>query len=270
MSAANLMKEPHASFSEPFLNFLNTGLNNPIKTYCENNISKFHDSNYIWCRICDKIFCTQCSMNHLLNNQINHKVEQKIFLTKEHFDIEFKTDFDMANKLRDKIIDFFNNKNSDLSYDKINSLKEVLNKFQMLANELFNNIIPKFIKKYNESISTLLKSLKEVKTFSLNKDNVKIRCQEIITKYKRIEQDYTNNEKFEPKMMKPYYDELASSLRDVLNLDELIENNISNSNNNNANNPDINKEYNNINSNLAQAINIINSFKKDLICHINN
>jgi hypothetical protein len=264
------MKEPQASFSEPFLNFLNTGLNKPIKTYCENNNSKFHDSNYIWCRICDKIFCTQCSMNHLLNNQINHKVEQKIFLTKEHFDIEFKTDFDMANKLRDKIIDFFNNKNSDLSYDKINSLKEVLNKFQMLANELFNNIIPKFIKKYNESISNLLKSLKEVKTFSLNKDNVKIRCQEIITKYKRIEQDYTNNEKFEPKMMKPYYDELASSLRDVLNLDELIENNINNNNNNNANNPDINKEYNNINSNLAQAINIINSFKKDLICHINN
>ena len=270
MSAATLMKEPQASFSEPFLNFLNTGLNKPIKTYCENNNSKFHDSNYIWCRICDKIFCTQCSMNHLLNNQIDHKVEQKIFLTKEHFDIELKTDFDMANKLRDKIIDFFNNKNSDLSYDKINSLKEALNKFQMIANELFNKIIPKFIKKYNESITNLLKSLKEVKTFSLNKDNVKIRCQEIITKYQRIEQDYTQNEKFEPKMMKPYYDELASSLRDVLNLDELIENNINNNNNNNENNPDINKEYNNINSNLTQAINIINSFKKDLICHINN
>ena len=264
------MKEPQASFSEPFLNFLNTGLNKPIKTYCENNNSKFHDSNYIWCRICDKIFCTQCSMNHLLNNQIDHKVEQKIFLTKEHFDIELKTDFDMANKLRDKIIDFFSNKNSDLSYDKINSLKESLNKFQMIANELFNKIIPKFIKKYNESITNLLKSLKEVKTFSLNKDNVKIRCQEIITKYQRIEQDYTQNEKFEPKMMKPYYDELASSLRDVLNLDELIENNINNNNNNNDNNPDINKEYNNINSNLTQAINIINSFKKDLICHINN
>ena len=150
------------------------------------------------------------------------------------------------------------------------ALKEALNRFQSIANELFNNIIPKFVKKYNDSITNLLKSLKEVKTFSLNKDNVKIRCQEIITKYKRIEQDYTNNEKFEPKMMKPYYDELASSLRDVLNLDELIENNINNNNNNNDNNPDINKEYNNINSNLSQAINIINSFKKDLICHINN
>ena len=265
------MKESQVSFSEPFLNFLNTGLNKQTKTYCENINSKFHDSNYIWCRVCDKIFCTQCSMNHLLNNQINHKVDQKIFLTKEHFDIELKTDFDMANKLRDKIIDFLNNQNSELSYDKINSLKEALNKFQSIANELFNNIIPKFVKKYNESITKLLKSLKEVKTFSLNKDNVKIRCQEIITKYKKMEQDYTKNEKFEPKMMKPYYEELLSNLRDVTNLNELIDNNVSNNNNNNnANNPDINKEYNNVNSNLTQAINIINSFRKDLICHINN
>ena len=269
MSSATLMKESQVSFSEPFLNFLNTGLSKPNKTYCENKNSKFHDSNYIWCRVCDKIFCTQCSMNHLLNNQINHKVEQKIFLTKEHFDIELKTDFDMVNKLRDKIIDFFNNKNSDISCDKINSLKETLNRFQSIANELFNNIIPKFVKKYNDSITNLLKSLKEVKTFSLNKDNVKIRCQEIITKYKKMEQDYTKNEKFEPKMMKPYYEELVSTLRDATNLNELIDNNINN-NNINAYNPDVNKEYNSINSNLTQAINIINSFRKDLICHINN
>ena len=208
-------------------------------------------------------------MNHLFNNQINHKVEQKIFLTKEHFDIELKTDLDMVNKLRDKIIDFFNNKNSELSCDKINSLKEALNRFQSIANELFNNIIPKFVKKYNDSITNLLKSLKEVKTFSLNKDNVKIRCQEIINKYKKMEQDYTKNENFQPKMMKHYYEELVSTLRDATNLNELIDNNVNN-NNNNANNPDVNKEYNSINSNLTQAINIINSFRKDLICHINN
>ena len=269
MSSATLMKESQVSFSEPFLNFLNTGLSKPTKTYCENKNSKFHDSNYIWCRVCDKIFCTQCSMNHLLNNQINHKVEQKIFLTKEHFDIELKTDLDMVNKLRDKIIDFFNNKNSELSCDKFNSLKEALNRFQSIANELFNNIIPKFVKKYNDSITNLLKSLKEVKTFSLNKDNVKIRCQEIINKYKKMEQDYTKNENFQPKMMKPYYEELVSTLRDATNLNELIDNNVNN-NNNNANNPDVNKEYNSINSNLTQAINIINSFRKDLICHINN
>ena len=134
MSSATLMKESQVSFSEPFLNFLNTGLSKPTKTYCENKNSKFHDSNYIWCRVCDKIFCTQCSMNHLLNNQINHKVEQKIFLTKEHFDIELKTDLDMVNKLRDKIIDFFNNKNSELSCDKINSFLRII-KIKMKSRE---------------------------------------------------------------------------------------------------------------------------------------
>lgn len=267
MSTGSLNQDSQFSFSEPFLNYLNTGINNAPKTYCEDNTSKYHDSRYVWCRLCDKIFCDQCSMNHLINNQINHCPSENVFLRKEHLDIEFNRDFEKANLLRKKIIYLFRSDGSEISPDKINSLKEILNNFQSLANDLFNNIIPKFIKKYNESIENLKSSMKEVKTYSLNKDNVKIRSQEIYRRFEKIGEDYTKNQKFQPKMFKPYYEELMNSFRDFQSLNELIDKNC---NNNNADNPDINKEYNNINSNLTQAINIINSFKKDLICHINN
>jgi len=122
MSSATLMKESQVSFSEPFLNFLNTGLSKPTKTYCENKNSKFHDSNYIWCRVCDKIFCTQCSMNHLIANQITHNPSDRIFLRKEHFDVEFNRDFEKLQELKNKINNFFAKKNSELTINKITLL----------------------------------------------------------------------------------------------------------------------------------------------------
>ena len=159
-------------FSESFLSYLNTESNIKSKTFCQENTNKYHDSSYIWCKVCDKIFCTQCSMNHLINNQINHCPTEKVFLRKEHFDVEFSRDFDKLKELKNKIGIYFSKKNSELTQNKINSLKDALDKFRALSNELFTNIIPKFIKKYNESIENLVKSLKDVKVISLNQKQV--------------------------------------------------------------------------------------------------
>jgi len=253
-------------FSESFLNYLNTGTNSSKSTYCEEKNNKYHDSSYIWCRVCDKIFCTQCSMNHLINNQINHCPTEKIFLRKEHFDVEYSRDYEKLKELKNRIFIFFSKKNSENYLSKINTLKEALDKFRNLSNVLFTNIIPKFIKKYEESIENLVKSLKDVKIISLNQKQVMIQCQSIDNKFNKIGKDYTNNEKFQPKLLKPYYEELISTYRDMQNLNELLNNN---SNMNNSNFVDTGKEYEKINSNLTKAINIINSFMKDMNCHIN-
>ena len=267
MSKTSVSKESHKSLSESFLNYLNTGINEPFKTYCEGKNSKYHDSIYIWYRVCDKIFCTQCSFNHLLNNQINHNVNQNIFLRKEHLDVEFKVDYQKVDELKNKIIDFLNKKNS-VSIADINNLKETLKNFTSLANELVNNIIPKFVQKYNELINNLQKAVKEANSYKINQNNLNNRCKEIIIKLENIKKNYANNDKFEPKMIKSYYEDLNTSYREAQNLNELIEKNIENSNDSNCLN--CIKEYDSIRNNLNQAVNIINSFKKDLNCHLNN
>ena len=265
MSTATLINDSQNCFSESFLSYLSTGINKNEKTYCEDKGNKYHDSSYIWCRTCDKIFCTQCSMNHLINNQINHCPIEQVFLRKEHFDVEFTRDFEKLKELRDKIISFFNKKKSECSLNKINSLKEALDKIKTLSNELMTDIITKFIQKYNESINNLLKSLKDVKVCTLNEDKMKIRFQELFNKFKKIEKDYTKNEKFEPKMLKPYYEDLINSYREIHGLNELLDNNTTNNNNsNNKDNKDANKEYEHINSNLQTTINILNTFKLSL------
>ena len=266
MNAASTMNNNQTLFSESFLNYLNIG-NINRQTYCEEKSNKYHDSSYIWCRICDKIFCTQCSMNHLIANQITHNPSEKVFLRKEHFDVEFNRDFEKLKELNNKIINFFSKKNSELTINKINSLKDALNKFTALTNELCTNIIPKFIKKYNDSIDALIKSMKEMKVISLDEKKVKIQYQAINDKFLKIEKKYTKNEKFEPKMLKSYYEELINSYRDIQNFNELLNNNY---NAKNINSNDTSKECEKINSDLTKVINILISFKKDLSDNINN
>ena len=269
MSAASLNQNSNVSFAEPFLGYLNTGLDKPIKTLCENGSSKYHDSYYRWCRVCDKMFCIKCSMDHLINNQINHCPYEKVFLSKENLDIEFNLDFGKAKQLINKVKALFNSDNSDISSETIKSLKDVLNQFQSLANDLFNNIIPKFIKKYNDSIENLKKSLREAKTFTLNKEKVKIRTQEIFKRYESIENNNLKSKEIQSKtQLKHYYEELMNSYHDLQSFNELIDNNCNN--NSIDSNQNIKKEYNIINSNLTQAITIIDGFKKDLLRHINN
>ena len=140
--------------------------------------------------------------------------------------------------------------------------------FTSLANELVNNIIPKFVQKYNELINNLQKAVKEANSYKINQNNLNNRCKEIIIKLENIKKNYANNDKFEPKMIKSYYEDLNTSYREAQNLNELIEKNIENSNDSTCLN--CIKEYDSIRNNLNQAVNIINSFKKDLNCHLNN
>ena len=110
----------------------------------------------------------------------------------------------------------------------MNSLKDALDKFRALSNELFTNIIPKFIQIYNEGIQKLLNNIKNVKNYGLNEENVNIRYQEIFNKFTQIEKNYTKNEKFEPKMLKHYHDDLIDAYIGIKNLNELINKNDSN------------------------------------------
>lgn len=255
-------------FSESFLSYLNTESNIKSKTFCQENTNKYHDSSYIWCKVCDKIFCTQCSMNHLINNQINHCPTEKVFLRKEHFDVEFSRDFDKLKELKNKIGIYFSKKNSELTQNKINSLKDALDKFRALSNELFTNIIPKFIQIYSEGIQKLLKNIKNVKSYGLNEENVNIRYQEIFNKFTQIEKNYTKNEKFEPKMLKHYHDDLIDAYIEIKNLNELLNKNDMTSNDANDNFC-CSGDYEKINFNLIKSINVVNNFKKDLSCHLN-
>ena len=63
-------KGPVPDLSESFLHFLDDEqFNKSRQTYCsEINSNAFHDSGYRWCKVCNKIFCTRCSLVHLLNN----------------------------------------------------------------------------------------------------------------------------------------------------------------------------------------------------------
>ena len=269
MNSPNSLNNNQQLFSESFLNYLNIG-NITKQTYCEEKSNKYHDSSYIWCRICDKIFCTQCSMNHLIANQITHNPSDRIFLRKEHFDVEFNRDLEKLKELSNKIINFFSKKNSEITNNKIIILKDSLTKLTTLTNELSTIIIPKLknmINIYKESIDALIKSMKESKVITLEEKKVKIQYQAITDKFTKIEKKYTRNEKFEPKMIKTYYEELLNAYREIQTFNELLNNN---DNANNSNNKVANKECEKINSDLSKLINILISFINDLSILKNN
>lgn len=260
MSSASIDTESHTSLAESFFGYLKTGINQPNNTYCQGNNNKFHDSTYIWCRVCDKVFCTQCSFDHLLNNQINH--DKSAFLRKEHLDIQLQNNYEKVANLQNKMKDFLKNMNSEDSLNQIKQLKETLNKFRSLVDELLQKIIPTIINKCEESINKLSKIIQDEKAFSINPNNLRKRQQEIINKLGIIKQKFTQNEKLEPKMMKPYYENLETSYSETKMLEELIVNGINKSKDNNSFNTK--KEYNTINASLSNAINIITSFKENL------
>ena len=78
---------------------------------------------------------------------------------------------------------------------------------------------------------------------------------------------FSKIEKFEPKMIKTYYEELLNAYREFQNFNELLNNN---DNANNSNNKVANKECEKINSDLSKLINILISFINDLSILKNN
>ena len=225
MSTATLNNNSQDKTSESFLHYLKDGLGGKVDTYCEEKEKNYHDSSYVLCLFCNQIFCTQCSTNHLINNLVTHPFDEIVFIGKKHLDLEFKRDNEKLSDLRNKIIFFSNQKKNEF-------------------------------KKYNGYIDNLLKSLKEIKLSTLNEENLKIRCQELVNKFKKIETDYTNDEKLKPTKLNSYYRELKNDYEDLQKLNELFNNN-ANNNKSNVNSTDTNKVYENINSCLTNAINLL-------------
>ena len=178
-------------------------------------------------------------------------------------DIQLQNNYEKVANLQNKMKDFLKKMNSEDSLNQIKQLKETLNKFRSLVDELLQKIIPTFINKYEESINKLSKAIKDEKAFNINQNNLRSRYQEIINKLEIIKQNFTKNEKLEPKMMKPYYEDLKTSYSEAQMLEDLIENAIKKSKDSNSFNTK--KEYNTINTSLSNAINNISNFNKNLI-----
>jgi len=85
------MSNASSDFSRGFLSILSDKeFNRNRKTLCESKKITFHNSDYNWCIRCDKIFCTNCSLTHLLENQIGHTPIEEIFINKDKLDAIFE------------------------------------------------------------------------------------------------------------------------------------------------------------------------------------
>ena len=71
--------------SEGFLSFLNDEDFNKNKlTFCkERTPNVYHDSNYKWCKYCDKVICSNCILVHMIDNQITHSPIDKVLPERE-------------------------------------------------------------------------------------------------------------------------------------------------------------------------------------------
>ncbi len=216
-----------ADLSESFLHFLDDDNYNKNKqTFCEEKSNSYHDSSYIWCKICNQIFCTRCSLNHLINNQVGHCPSDKVFLRKEHFDVEFNRDNEKINEIKRTIDEIFNksNNNIDKSQLELNSLYEILSKFSELTRDLAN-FLDNFKNKVKIVVDNIQNKAKNVIGNGLNEDNVRNHFNEICNKFKMIEKNYYLNQQFHPTQLKSYHDNLASGYDDCQKFKDLLENN---------------------------------------------
>ena len=94
------MSNASSDFSRGFLSILSDKeFNRNRKTLCESKKITFHNSDYNWCIRCDKIFCTNCSLTHLLENQIGHTPIEEIFINKDKLDAIFEKEVNNLNDL---------------------------------------------------------------------------------------------------------------------------------------------------------------------------
>ena len=247
-----------ADLSESFLHFLdddNYDRNNP--TFCQEQSNLYHDSSYIWCKVCNKIFCTRCSLNHLINNQVGHCPSDKVFLRKEHFDVEFSRDKEKIIEIRRSMDEFLNkNNNKDISKLEINSLYDTLSKFSELAKEL-SNFIDNFTNKIKIALNTIQNKAKNIISNGLNEDKLYNRYNEICSEFKNIEKKYYLNQQFSPSQLKEYHDSLASGYEDCQKFHDLIQSNKTRI----IFSSEIGEEFNKIKNIMTNALDTINSCK---------
>ena len=127
------------NLAESFLHFLeDDNYSNNSQTYCQEKSNTYHDTSYIWCKVCDKIYCTRCSLNHLIKNQIDHTPSDKAFLRKEHLDVEFHRDCKKINEIQKYIDEFFSKNKNNMSQNEYKSLCEIYAKFSEFVKDLSN------------------------------------------------------------------------------------------------------------------------------------
>ena len=262
MSSINENKN---KLSEPFLNFLEGNYSNEVQnTYCEGKTNIYHDSNYVWCKICDKIFCIKCSLHHLINNQINHNPNDKIFLRKEHFDTEFVRDCKKMIYLKIKIDEYFSEKKKNFQID-YNSLFQIITKFMEFSSELVNFI--------DEIFKKIMKSMDNIEPKNIYSINIRLRedkVRQYFTKIsknlKMIENNYHFSKEFLPVQLKSYHDNLFSVYDDIRKLNELIEKSKSMK----FSSSKIEDEYNKIKNILNNAISVVEDCKDEFETLIKN
>lgn len=222
---SSLENKSISDLSESFLHFLDDdSFNKNRQTFCEEKIDTYHDSSYIWCKVCNKIFCTRCSLNHLINNQIDHTPSDKVFLRKEHFDVEFSRDCEKINEIKRNIEEFFSKSNKDNSQNEYKYLIDALSRFVEFTHDL-TNFLDSFQKKIKIALENIQNKSKSIAGNNLREDNVRQHFKDICSKFKMIEKTYFTSQPFLPTQLKPYYDNLSSGYEECQKLNDLLEKN---------------------------------------------
>lgn len=250
------------NLTESFLHFLeDENFEQNIQTYCEEKTNTYHDSSYIWCKVCNKIFCTRCSLSHLINNQIDHSPTDKVFLRKEHFDVEFNRECEKMKEIKQNIDEIFNKNNNNNPQIDVNVLNDILSKFLQFASEL-TNVINTFQNKVQTALDDIQKKSRNLEANLLIEDNVKSQYSELCTKYNLIQNNFYKPQEFLPTQLKSYHDSLCSGYEKFKKLNDLIMKNKNNKNNFVEISDDFNKIKVILNTALNNAKNCKDTFNK--------
>ena len=216
--------------SESFLHFLDDdNYSKGTQTYCEEKTNTYHDTSYIWCKVCNKIYCTRCSLNHLIKNQIDHTPSDKAFLRKEHLDVEFHRECKKINEIQKNIDEFFNKNKNNMSQNVYNSICEMYGKFLEFVKD-FSGVLENFKNKIQIAINNIQNRSKNVGFTSLREDYIRQNFKEIKSKFQMIETNFCKNKDFLPTQLKSYHDSLYLGYDQYQRINELIENNKSRNN----------------------------------------
>ena len=211
--------------SESFLDFSeddNYSINS--QTYCQEKSNTYHDTSYIWCKVCDKIYCTRCSLNHLVKNQIDHTPSEKAFLRKEHLDVEFQRDCKKINEIQKYIDEFFNENKNNMSQNEYNIMYEIYAKFSWFVEDL-SAFLENFKIIIQNAMNNILNKSKSADFGNKREDLIRQNFKDIKSKFQIIDTTFCKNKDFLPTQLKSYHDNLLSGYKEYQQIYQLLENN---------------------------------------------
>lgn len=246
--------------SESFLLFIeDKNLNPNTHSLCEEKINTFHDFGYSWCKVCNKIYCSRCSLNHLINNQIDHSPINKVFFKKEHFDFEFARESEKLNDLKKNIEILFDKSNNNLSQNEYKSLFDAFQNFLDSVKDL-NIVIENYQKKIKKIIDGIKNKCQNVIPIHLKEETVRCHLKEICDKFKIIEEKYYKNDSFAPTQLKDYHDHLLFCYDEFKKFNDLIFQNKTRD----CVTKEINEDFNKIKNYLINGISVIKRCKANV------